>query len=223
MSCTDQPTREHANVTDDTCGSTATRSCPYTRISVPPTPCNSGSPLATTWTSPSTPSRSARSAGSIGDGHGRLTAETVSSSRSSWRCDPKIVGGSAQFVPRRRGEPCHPVGADSDDDDHLVPLLVAHALIGASCATPTAAAAASRRRHGRSIHGIHTVRRPRASARAVAAATCGGVLDMRRGFHPSVIRPITNPGRTSSSRTPEPCSASARPLQNPSSPALAEP
>ena len=76
---------------------------------------------------------------------------------------------------------------------------------------------------GRSAHGTHTVRRPRANARAVASATWAGVLDSGAGSMPSVIRPITKPGRTISSRTPLPYSASDSPLANPSSPALAEP
>ena len=76
---------------------------------------------------------------------------------------------------------------------------------------------------GRSSHGTHTVRRPLASARAVAAATCAGVLDNGAGVMPCVIRPITKPGRTSSSCIPEPCSASDSPLANPSKPALADP
>ena len=76
---------------------------------------------------------------------------------------------------------------------------------------------------GRSGHGTHTVRRPLASARAVAAATCAGVLDNGAGVMPCVIRPITKPGRTSSSCIAEPCSASASPLANPSKPALADP
>ena len=64
---------------------------------------------------------------------------------------------------------------------------------------------------------------PLASARAVAAATCAGVLDSGAGVMPSVIRPITNPGRDEQQPDPVPCSASVRPLANPSSPALAEP
>src|SRR3984957_11431298 len=76
---------------------------------------------------------------------------------------------------------------------------------------------------GPNAHGIQTVRRPLARARAVAAATCDGVLDSGAGVIPSVIRPMTKPGRTISSRTPVPCSASANPLANPSRPAFAEP
>jgi hypothetical protein len=77
--------------------------------------------------------------------------------------------------------------------------------------------------NGRNAHGTHTVRRPVDNARAVAAATCAGVLDNGAGSMPSVIRPITNPGRTINSRTPLPYSASESPLANPSRPALAEP
>ena len=51
VSWTFQPIRAHASVTEDTCGSTLTCSGPNSRISVPPMPCSSGSPLATTWTS----------------------------------------------------------------------------------------------------------------------------------------------------------------------------
>ena len=45
---------------------------------------------------------------------------------------------------------------------------------------------------------------------------------LRHGAIPVVMRPITKPGRTISNRTPDPCSASARPLANPSRPALAD-
>ena len=76
---------------------------------------------------------------------------------------------------------------------------------------------------GRSAHGTHTVRRRLASAPTVAAATWSGVLDNGAGVMPSVMRPITNPGRTTSRCTPVPCSASARPLLKPSRPALADP
>ena len=48
---------------------------------------------------------------------------------------------------------------------------------------------------GRNVHGTHTLRRSLASARAVAAATCDGVLDNGAGVMPSVIRPMTKPGR----------------------------
>ena len=61
------------------------------------------------------------------------------------------------------------------------------------------------------------------SARTVASATWRDVLENGAGAMPSVIRQITNPGRMTSSRTPEPRSASARPLQNPSNPAFADP
>ena len=44
---------------------------------------------------------------------------------------------------------------------------------------------------GPNAHGIHTARLPLASARAVAAATCSGVLDIGAGVMPSVIRPMT--------------------------------
>jgi len=88
VSWTFQPIRAQASVTDDTCGSTLTRSGPYNRMSVPPMPCNSGSPLATTWMSSVWRSSSVCNAGSIGDSHSRRGAATVSSSRSSCRLDP---------------------------------------------------------------------------------------------------------------------------------------
>jgi hypothetical protein len=47
------------------------------------------------------------------------------------------------------------------------------------------------------------------SALATAAPTPDGVVASGAGFIPWVIRPVTNPGRTSSSRTPEPCRESA--------------
>ncbi len=81
------------------------------------------------------------------------------------------------------GQPGHPVGADADDDDHRG--ILRHTNCGSSRIATN---------NGRSVHGIHTVRRPLASARAVAAATCGGVLDMGAGFMPSVIRPIDESG-----------------------------
>ena len=67
------------------------------------------------------------------------------------------------------------------------------------------------------------VERPRSRAATTASATSAGVVEKGAGVIPRVIRPTTNPGRTSSSETPEPCSASASPEANPSSPALAEP
>ena len=56
---------------------------------------------------------------------------------------------------------------------------------------------------GRSAHGTHTVRRRLANARTVAAATWSGVLDNGAGVMPSVMRPITNPGRTTNRCTPD--------------------
>jgi hypothetical protein len=72
-------------------------------------------------------------------------------------------------------------------------------------------------------HGNQTLRRLPLNARMVASATCGAVLENGAGAMPSVIRPITKPGRMTSNRTPDPFSASARPLQNPSNPAFADP
>lgn len=74
-----------------------------------------------------------------------------------------------------------------------------------------------------SRRGIHTDRFPFDNASAVAAATCRGVLDNGAGAMPSVIRPTTKPGRTISSRAPDPCNASLKPDAKPSKPALAEP
>lgn len=49
------------------------------------------------------------------------------------------------------------------------------------------------------------------------------MLENGAGSMPSVIRPITNPGRTINSCTPVPCTASVRPEANESRPALADP
>lgn len=73
------------------------------------------------------------------------------------------------------------------------------------------------------IRGTHTRVAPEFSPRTTASATCDGVLDIGAGDIPSVIVPMTNPGRTSINWTPEPCSASPRPLANPSKPAFALP
>ncbi len=71
--------------------------------------------------------------------------------------------------------------------------------------------------------GTHTRVAPEFSPRTTASATCDGVLDIGAGDIPSVIFPMTNPGRTSINCTPEPCSASPRPLAKPSKPAFALP
>jgi len=71
--------------------------------------------------------------------------------------------------------------------------------------------------------GIQTDVRPARSAAAVAAPTCSGVLASGAGLMPAVIAPVTNPGRTSTTRTPVPCSESASPRAKESSPALADP
>ena len=84
---------------------------------------------------------------------------------------PENDCGPWQFGPGRRCQAGHPVGADTDNDDHRSPLLFAQALIVAAFATRTAAAAAYRRRTAAASTGTHTVRRPLASARAVAEAT----------------------------------------------------
>ena len=47
------------------------------------------------------------------------------------------------------------------------------------------------------------------SAFATATPTASGVVDSGAAGIPSVIFPITKPGRTSSTRTPVPCSESA--------------
>jgi hypothetical protein len=47
------------------------------------------------------------------------------------------------------------------------------------------------------------------SAAATAAPTASGVVASGAAAIPAVIRPVTNPGLTSSKRTPVPCSASA--------------
>ena len=66
-----------------------------------------------------------------------------------------------------------------------------------------------RKKTGRSTPGTHTSpRRPR-SAATTASATWSGVLENGAGDMPSVIRPTTKPGRTSSSRTPDPASKDA--------------
>jgi len=57
----------------------------------------------------------------------------------------------------------------------------------------------------------------------VAAPTCSGVVASGAGGMPAVIRPVTNPGRTSSTRTPLPCSESVSPRAKASRPALAAP
>src|SRR5581483_7627897 len=71
--------------------------------------------------------------------------------------------------------------------------------------------------------GIHTAVLPPPRAAAVAAPTWAGVLDRGAGDMPAVIRPVTNPGRTRTTRTPVPCRLSASPRAKASSPALAEP
>ena len=57
---------------------------------------------------------------------------------------------------------------------------------------------------GRSTPGTQTTPRRFRSAATVASATWSGVLENGAGLMPSVIRPMTNPGRTSSRWTPEP-------------------
>ncbi len=60
-------------------------------------------------------------------------------------------------------------------------------------------------RGGHPHHGLAAAQR----ARDRRADAPSGVVASGAGFIPSVIRPITNPGRTSSTRTPVPCSESA--------------
>src|ERR1035438_9620698 len=76
---------------------------------------------------------------------------------------------------------------------------------------------------GTSIDGTQTVVAFPASADATAAPTAAGVLDSGAGLIPSVIRPMTKPGLTSSTRTPLPCSESVRPRADAARPALAAP
>ena len=59
--------------------------------------------------------------------------------------------------------------------------------------------------------------------RTTASATASGVVAKGAGVIPSVIRPTTNPGRTTVTPTPDPTSESARPWAKASSPALDEP
>ena len=173
VSCTAQPTREQASVTDDTCGSTATRSAPYSRIRTLPTPCSSGSPLATTCTSPSAPSSSVRSAGSIGRRPRRAwPRDTLSSSRSSWRARSVNNCRPCQFGSRRGRQPGHAVGADADHDDHR-----------AASARPNRGIIRNANASSASDAGTHTCAGPRPSARTVASATCRGRARQRRGRH----------------------------------------
>src|ERR1700722_13019654 len=71
--------------------------------------------------------------------------------------------------------------------------------------------------------GIQTADLPSRSAAAVAAPTLAGVVASGAGGRPAVIRPVTNPGRTRTTRTPLPCSESASPRAKASRPALAAP
>ena len=86
--CTSQPILAHANVTEDTCGSTVTRSAPKNRIAEEPIPCSIGSPLANICTSPADSSRIRCSTASSGDDHSLRSAVMLSSSRFSWRREP---------------------------------------------------------------------------------------------------------------------------------------
>lgn len=78
--------------------------------------------------------------------------------------------------------------------------------------------------------GIHTVvlrgRERFSSARmclAMCSATTSGVTDSGAGRMPSVIEPMTKPGRAVISASSLPCRRSARPWQKASSPAFVEP
>src|SRR5439155_24924103 len=75
----------------------------------------------------------------------------------------------------------------------------------------------------RNTAGTHTISLPEASASAMASATASGVVAKGAGSRPVVIFERTNPGRTMTTRTPEPTRASPRPCANASSPALEEP
>lgn len=92
---TGQPSRAQASDTDDTCGSTRTRSAPTSRTSVEPIPWNIGSPLASTHTarSGSESSRPGRF-GSSGDGSGTRSAP-VSGTRASWRALPTTTSAAS--------------------------------------------------------------------------------------------------------------------------------
>ena len=56
-----------------------------------------------------------------------------------------------------------------------------------------------------------------------ACATTSGVTDKGAGFIPSVMDPMTNPGRAVIRARSLPCSRSAKPWQKASRPALVEP
>jgi len=71
--------------------------------------------------------------------------------------------------------------------------------------------------------GDHTVWRPARNALTVSSATLSGVVANGAGSRFSVIFECTKPGRTTSTEAPLPCSESARPWANPSSPAFDEP
>src|SRR5581483_3110790 len=72
----------------------------------------------------------------------------------------------------------------------------------------------------RSGEGTHTVSAPRRRPWATALATTSGVVDSGTGSMPAVILLLTNPGRTTSTCTPEPCNESPSPWAKASSPAL---
>ena len=93
-------------------------------------------------------------------------------------------------------------------------------IIAASCARRIAAAAARRRTPAAVPTGSTRCRRPLASARAVAAATCSGVLDSGAGSIPCVIRPMTNPGRAISKLHPGAVQRVGQPAGEPVQPGL---
>src|SRR5207302_2891504 len=73
------------------------------------------------------------------------------------------------------------------------------------------------------IGGAHTISLLEASASVITAATASGVVANGAGSSPVVIFECTNPGRTTSTRTPDPASASPSPCANASSPAFDDP
>ena len=77
--------------------------------------------------------------------------------------------------------------------------------------------------HQRSRPGTQIVCARVPSAPTVASATASAVVENGAGLSPSVIRVLTKPGRTTSTRTPVPAVASARPCASESRPALAAP
>jgi hypothetical protein len=76
-----------------------------------------------------------------------------------------------------------------------------------------------RPQHRRHVHDLPA----RAQAAATAAPTTAGVVANGAAGIPSVNRPRTKPGRSSTTRAPLPCKASTRPDPRASRPALLAP